>query len=112
MAPDYPPWRGSALDADRDRPRRLCRRRRRGRAVRRGLARHRVRIRAAGVRDHVRLAADPARPLMRYVHTNLVARDWRRLADFYVNVFRCAVAGPERDLHGDWLDTATALSGA
>jgi predicted enzyme related to lactoylglutathione lyase len=22
----------------------------------------------------------------RYVHTNLVARDWRRLADFYVDV--------------------------
>jgi catechol 2,3-dioxygenase-like lactoylglutathione lyase family enzyme len=49
---------------------------------------------------------------MRYVHTNLVARDWRRLADFYVNVFRCTVAGDERDLHGDWLDVATGLSGA
>ena len=49
---------------------------------------------------------------MRYVHTNLVARDWRRLADFYVNVFRCTVAGSERDLSGGWLDRATGLTGA
>jgi catechol 2,3-dioxygenase-like lactoylglutathione lyase family enzyme len=49
---------------------------------------------------------------MRYAHTNVVARDWRRLADFYVNVFRCSVAGSERDLSGDWLDSASGLSGA
>lgn len=47
-----------------------------------------------------------------YVHTNLVARDWRRLADFYVEVFGCEPAGPERDLAGAWLDAATGLTGA
>ncbi len=47
-----------------------------------------------------------------YVHTNLVARDWRRLRDFYVEVFGCVPAGPQRDLSGAWLDAATALKGA
>lgn len=49
---------------------------------------------------------------MRYVHTNLVARDWRRLADFYVEAFGCVPVPPERDLSGDWLDRATGIEGA
>ena len=49
---------------------------------------------------------------MRYVHTNLVARDWRRLADFYVRAFGCVPVPPERDLLGAWLDRATGLEGA
>ncbi len=48
----------------------------------------------------------------RYVHTNLVARDWRRLRDFYVDVFGCTPHGPERDLSGAWLDASTGLKGA
>ena len=49
---------------------------------------------------------------MRYVHTNLVARDWRRLAAFYVEVFGCVPEPPERDLSGGWLDRATGIEGA
>ena len=49
---------------------------------------------------------------MRYAHTNLVARDWRRLAGFYMEVFGCVPVPPERDLSGDWLDEATSLDGA
>jgi predicted enzyme related to lactoylglutathione lyase len=49
---------------------------------------------------------------MRYVHTNIVAEDWRRLADFYVKVFRCTPVPPERDLSGEWLDRATGIEGA
>ncbi len=49
---------------------------------------------------------------MKYTHTNLVARDWRRLADFYVKVFGCTPVPPERDLSGEWLDEATSLHGA
>jgi catechol 2,3-dioxygenase-like lactoylglutathione lyase family enzyme len=49
---------------------------------------------------------------MKYTHTNLVARDWRRLADFYVKVFGCVPVPPERDLSGEWLDKATFLHGA
>ena len=48
----------------------------------------------------------------RFVHVNIVARDWRRLAGFYEAVFGCRAAPPERDLQGSWLDRATGLSGA
>jgi len=49
---------------------------------------------------------------MKYIHTNLVARDWRRLANFYVKVFGCIPVPPERDLSGEWLDKAAAMHGA
>ena len=48
----------------------------------------------------------------RYVHTNLIAKDWRRLASFYREVFGCTPVPPERDLSGEWLDRATGLEGA
>jgi predicted enzyme related to lactoylglutathione lyase len=48
----------------------------------------------------------------RYVHTNLMARDWRRLVRFYTEVFGCTPRPPERDLSGDWIDRAAALQGA
>ena len=48
----------------------------------------------------------------RYAHTNLVARNWRRLAAFYEGVFDCVRVPPERDLAGEWLDKATGLEGA
>ena len=48
----------------------------------------------------------------RYAHTNLTARDWRRLARFYCDVFQCVPKLPERDLVGPWLDDLTALSAA
>ena len=48
----------------------------------------------------------------RYVHTNLVARDWRSLAGFYNRVFGCEPVPPERDLAGQWLQDCTAVSGA
>jgi len=49
---------------------------------------------------------------MKYVHTNLVARDWRKLADFYINVFNCKPIQPERDLKGKWLEDALNLKDA
>jgi catechol 2,3-dioxygenase-like lactoylglutathione lyase family enzyme len=48
--------------------------------------------------------------VVRFAHTNIVARDWRALARFYVEVFGCEPVPPERDLRGDWLDAATGLS--
>lgn len=48
----------------------------------------------------------------RYVHTNLIARDWRRLADFYQNVFGCVPVPPERNLSGDWLERGSGVPGA
>ncbi len=49
---------------------------------------------------------------MKYVHTNIVAQDWRSLADFYVQVFGCTPVPPERDLSGEWLERATGIEGA
>ena len=48
----------------------------------------------------------------RYVHTNVIARDWKRLARFYEDVFGCARVPPERDLSGDWLERGTGVAGA
>ena len=36
----------------------------------------------------------------KYVHTNLIARDWKRLVRFYFEVFGCEPEGPERDMRG------------
>ena len=47
----------------------------------------------------------------KYTHTNLIAKDWRRLAAFYREVFGCAPVPPERDMAGAWLDKATGMSG-
>ncbi|MFO0612286.1 MAG: VOC family protein [Polyangiaceae bacterium] len=48
----------------------------------------------------------------RYAHTNLIARDWRRLSDFYVRVFGCVPVPPERDYRSAELDRGTGLSDA
>ncbi len=48
----------------------------------------------------------------RFVHTNVVAQDWRRLADFYERVFGCTPVPPERHLSGQWLEDATGIPGA
>ena len=45
----------------------------------------------------------------RYVHTNLIARNWRALADFYINVFGCVPVPPERDLSGPEMEAGTGL---
>jgi len=44
-----------------------------------------------------------------YVHTNIIARDWRKLARFYTEVFGCTPVYPERDLAGDWVDRLTGI---
>lgn len=48
----------------------------------------------------------------RYVHTNLIARDWRKLADFYQQVFGCQPVPPERHLTQPWVAQAAAVPGA
>lgn len=49
---------------------------------------------------------------IRYAHTNLIARDWRRMMDFYVQVFGCVPVSTERDHHGPHIDKLTAMPGA
>ena len=46
---------------------------------------------------------------MRFAHTNIAAKNWKALADFYIEVFHCRVKPPERKLSGSWLDRATGL---
>lgn len=48
----------------------------------------------------------------RFGHVNLIARDWRRLADFYGRVFGMAVVPPERDYSGPELAAGTGVPGA
>jgi len=39
-----------------------------------------------------------------------VAKDWRKLADFYIKVFECTPVPPERNLSGAWLDALTGIA--
>jgi predicted enzyme related to lactoylglutathione lyase len=48
----------------------------------------------------------------RYVHTNLIAHDWRRLAAFYQELFGCEPVPPERDYSGATLEAGTGVPGA
>lgn len=50
--------------------------------------------------------------MVRYVHTNIIARDPARLIDFYKTVFHCESIGETRDLRGEWLDRLTGLQNA
>ncbi len=48
----------------------------------------------------------------KYVHTNLIAEDWRSLANFYRQLFGCLPVPPERDFQGAQLEAGTGLPGA
>ena len=48
----------------------------------------------------------------KYVHTNLIARDWRSLARFYQDVFGCVPVPPERDYAGPDLEAGTGVPDA
>jgi predicted enzyme related to lactoylglutathione lyase len=48
----------------------------------------------------------------RYVHTNLIARDWRALAHFYESVFGCVAVPPERNFSGRELESGTGVPNA
>jgi predicted enzyme related to lactoylglutathione lyase len=48
----------------------------------------------------------------RYVHTNLIARDWRALANFYIRTFGCTLVPPERDYRNAELDRLTGIPNA
>lgn len=49
---------------------------------------------------------------MKYVHTNIISKDWKALAGFYIQVFKCKLLLPQRDLSGDWLSKATGVKDA
>ena len=45
----------------------------------------------------------------RYIHTNLIARDWQRLSRFYQDVFACYPIPPERHFAGPVLERGTGV---
>lgn len=49
---------------------------------------------------------------IRYVHTNLIAKDWKKLSAFYQKAFACVPLSPQRDLSGAWVDQLTGLQTA
>jgi catechol 2,3-dioxygenase-like lactoylglutathione lyase family enzyme len=49
---------------------------------------------------------------VRYAHTNIIAADWQRLAEFYQRVFGCEFVPPERNQSGPWLADGTGVPGA
>jgi predicted enzyme related to lactoylglutathione lyase len=48
----------------------------------------------------------------RFAHTNIVAEDFRTLAQFYIDVFGCVVVPPERRIADAWLAAGTGVDGA
>ena len=48
---------------------------------------------------------------IKYVHTNIIAKDWQALAKFYIDVFECKLCGPQRDLLGEWVEQMTTVKG-
>jgi predicted enzyme related to lactoylglutathione lyase len=48
----------------------------------------------------------------KYVHTNLIARDWSTLVEFYKEVFGCTSIPPERHFSGPDLEAGTGVRGA
>lgn len=50
--------------------------------------------------------------MLRYVHTNIIAKDYQKLIGFYKDVFHCKSIGEKRDLCGEWLDNLTGIPNA
>jgi predicted enzyme related to lactoylglutathione lyase len=48
----------------------------------------------------------------RYTLTNIIAGDWRRLANFYQQAFGCEPVPPVRNQSGTWLESGTGVVGA
>lgn len=48
----------------------------------------------------------------RYLHTNLVARDWRALASFYESLFGCEIVPPERNYAAAEVEAGTGVLGS
>lgn len=49
---------------------------------------------------------------MRFAHTNIVSTDWKKLIEFYINVFDCKIVPPIRNQSGEFLDKGIGLKGA
>ncbi|MBI2792200.1 MAG: VOC family protein [Gammaproteobacteria bacterium] len=48
----------------------------------------------------------------KYKHTNIIAKDWKKLSQFYQGVFGCRPVPPERSFSGKWLEEGTGVTNA
>jgi predicted enzyme related to lactoylglutathione lyase len=53
--------------------------------------------------------SDEKKSKIRYAHVNIIAADWRKLAEFYQTVFDCEPVSTERDHHGPHTDAVTGI---
>ena len=49
---------------------------------------------------------------MRFSHTNIISTDWKKLSNFYIQVFNCIIIPPIRKQKGKWLEKGTGMKGA
>ena len=49
---------------------------------------------------------------MKYVHTNIISKDWRKLVEFYTQTFDCKIIPPIRQQSGSWLSQGTGVKNA
>lgn len=49
---------------------------------------------------------------MHYLHTNIVAQDWRRLASFYVQALGCTPVGDAFEVDAPWLGRGMGVPGS
>lgn len=45
----------------------------------------------------------------KFAHINIVANDWKKLAEFYQKIFGCKPVSSERKLSGNWIEEATTI---
>lgn len=50
--------------------------------------------------------------MIRYAHTNIIAEDWKTLAEFYQKVLDCVPVPPRRQQSGAWLAQGTGVPNA
>jgi catechol 2,3-dioxygenase-like lactoylglutathione lyase family enzyme len=48
----------------------------------------------------------------KYKHTNIIAEDWRKLAEFYQRILGCNPVPPERTNTGQWVERCTGVPDA
>jgi predicted enzyme related to lactoylglutathione lyase len=58
------------------------------------------------------MEAGRGKAMIRYAHTNIIAKDFDKLVNFYKEVFGCQSIGEKRDLRGSWLDKLTGIRNA
>lgn len=50
--------------------------------------------------------------MLKFVHTNIISKDWKALKKFYESVFECQEVPPYRKQNGAWLEKGTGVPDA